>query len=175
MVETMKPGTGRMAVVVPHGILFRGAAEARIRRKLVEENLLDAVIGLPEKLFFGTGIPAVVLIFRKNKADEAVLFIDASRDVELGKNQNRLRDSDLQRVLDTYAARKPVDRYARLATMAEIAANEFNLNIPRYVDVLRVPEEIDMLDVRRERDGLRAEWLTIEERMGGYLRELGYE
>ncbi|MDR6534603.1 type I restriction-modification system subunit M [Variovorax soli] len=175
MVETMKPGTGRMAVVVPHGILFRGAAEARIRRKLVEENLLDAVIGLPEKLFFGTGIPAVVLVFRKNKADEAVLFIDASRDVEPGKNQNRLRDSDLQRVLDTYAARKPVDRYASLATTAEIAANEFNLNIPRYVDVLRVPEEIDMLDVRRERDELRAEWLTIEERMGGYLRELGYE
>jgi type I restriction enzyme M protein len=90
MVETMKPGTGRMAVVVPHGVLFRGAAEGRIRQKLIEENLLDVVIGLPEKLFYGTGIPAAVLVFRKNKADDKVLFIDASRDFEAGKNQNVL-------------------------------------------------------------------------------------
>jgi type I restriction enzyme M protein len=110
MIETMKPGTGRMAVVVPHGVLFRGAAEGRIRQKLIEENLLDVVIGLPEKLFYGTGIPAAVLVFRKHKADDKVLFIDASRDFEAGKNQNVLREADLQRILDTAAAPQPVAR-----------------------------------------------------------------
>ena len=134
MVETMKPGTGRMAVVVPHGVLFRGAAEGRIRQKLIEENLLDVVIGLPEKLFYGTGIPAAVLVLRKHKTDDKVLFIDASRDFEAGKNQNVLREADLQHILDTAAARQPVARYAHLATPAEIAENDFNLNIPRYVD-----------------------------------------
>ena len=108
MVETMKPGTGRMAVVVPHGVLFRGAAEGRIRQKLIEENLLDVVIGLPEKLFYGTGIPAAVLVFRKHKADDKVLFIDASRDFEAGKNQNLLREADLQRILATCRARQTV-------------------------------------------------------------------
>ncbi|MBC7604610.1 MAG: type I restriction-modification system subunit M, partial [Ramlibacter sp.] len=103
MVETMKPATGRMAVVVPHGVLFRGAAEGRIRQKLIEENLLDTVIGLPEKLFYGTGIPAAVLVLRKNKKDDQVLFIDASRDYEAGKNQNYLREADMQRILDTFA------------------------------------------------------------------------
>ena len=111
MVETMKPGSGRMAVVVPHGVLFRGAAEGRIRQKLIEENLLDVVIGLPEKLFYGTGIPAAVLVFRKHKADDKVLFIDASRDFEAGKNQNLLREADLQRIQATVAARQPVARY----------------------------------------------------------------
>lgn len=106
MVETMKPGTGRMAVVVPHGVLFRGAAEGRIRQRLIEENLLDIVIGLPEKLFYGTGIPAAVLVLRKNKSDDKVLFIDASRDFEAGKNQNFLRETDLQRILDTAFTRQ---------------------------------------------------------------------
>ena len=113
MVETMKPGTGRMAVVVPHGVLFRGAAEGRIRQKLIEENLLDAVIGLPEKLFYGTGIPAAMLVFRKHKADDKVLFIDASRDFEDGKNQNLLREADLQQASwPPTAARQRVEKYA---------------------------------------------------------------
>ena len=175
MVETMKPGTGRMAVVVPHGVLFRGAAEGRIRQKLIEENLLDVVIGLPEKLFYGTGIPAAVLVLRKHKADDKVLFIDASRDFEAGKNQNVLREADLQRILDTAAARRPVARYAHLATPAEIAENDFNLNIPRYVDTFEEEAEIDLMAVRREREQLKAELARLEAQMDAYLKELGYE
>lgn len=175
MVETMKPGTGRMAVVVPHGVLFRGAAEGRIRQKLIEENLLDVVIGLPEKLFYGTGIPAAVLVLRKKKADDKVLFIDASRDYQDGKNQNYLRPSDLQRILDTVQARASVDRYAYLASPTEIAENDFNLNIPRYVDTFEEEEEIDLMAVRREREQLKAELAQLEEQMAGYLKELGYE
>jgi type I restriction enzyme M protein len=175
MVETMKPGTGRMAVVVPHGVLFRGAAEGRIRQKLIEQNLLDVVIGLPEKLFYGTGIPAAVLVFRKNKADDKVLFIDASRDYEAGKNQNYLREADLQRILAMAQARQGVARYAHLATPAEIAGNEFNLNIPRYVDTFEEEAEIDLMAVRKEREQLKAELEALEAQMAVYLKELGYE
>lgn len=175
MIETMKPGTGRMAVVVPHGVLFRGAAEGRIRQKLIEENLLDVVIGLPEKLFYGTGIPAAVLMFRKNKQDEKVLFVDASRDFEAGKNQNVLRNADLQLILNTIEARRSVDKYAHLATLAEIAENDFNLNIPRYVDTFVEEVEIDLMVVRREREQLKAELASLEAQMGAYLKELGYE
>ena len=175
MVETMKPRSGRMAVVVPHGVLFRGAAEGRIRQKLIEENLLDVVIGLPEKLFYGTGIPAAVLVFRKHKTDDKVLFIDASRDYQDGKNQNYLRASDLQRILDTVQARQSVDKYAYLASPADIAGNDYNLNIPRYVDTFEEEEEIDLMAVRREREQLKAELARLEEQMAGYLKELGYE
>jgi type I restriction enzyme M protein len=175
MVETMKPGSGRMAVVVPHGVLFRGAAEGKIRQKLIEENLLDVVIGLPEKLFYGTGIPAAVLVLRKKKTDKKVLFIDASRDFEAGKNQNYLRETDLQRILDTASVRKSVDKYAYLATLAEMAENDYNLNIPRYVDTFEEEEEIDLMAVRREREQLKAELAKLEVKMEAYLKELGYE
>ena len=175
MVETMKPGTGRMAVVVPHGVLFRGAAEGKLRKKLIEENLLDIVIGLPEKLFYGTGIPAAILVLRKNKTDDKVLFIDASRDYEDAKNQNVLREQDLQRILDTAAIRQSVDKYACLAAPAEIAENDYNLNIPRYVDTFEEEEEIDLVAVRKEREQLKAELAKLEEQMAGYLKELGYE
>jgi type I restriction enzyme M protein len=175
MVEVMKPGSGRMAVVVPHGVLFRGAAEGKIRQKLIEENLLDAVIGLPEKLFYGTGIPAAILVFRKKKTDDKVLFIDASREYQDGKNQNVLREQDLQKILDTYAARQSVDKYAYLASPAEMAENDYNLNIPRYVDTFEEEEEIDLVAVRAERVKLKTELAVLEERMDGYLKELGYE
>lgn len=175
MVETMKPGTGRMAVVAPHGVLFRGAAEGRIRQKLIEENLLDIVIGLPEKLFYGTGIPAAILVLRKNKQDDKVLFIDASRDFEAGKNQNFLRETDLQRILTTAFTRQGSDKYAHLATRAEIAGNDFNLNIPRYVDTFEEEEAIDLMAVRRERQQLKAELARLEDQMAVYLKELGYE
>ncbi|MCC4593043.1 type I restriction-modification system subunit M [Xanthomonas campestris pv. cannae] len=175
MIEVMKPRTGRMAVVVPHGVLFRGAAEGRIRQKLIEENLLDVVIGLPEKLFYGTGIPAAILVFRKKKKDRNVLFIDASRHYQDGKNQNLLRESDLQRILDTVQARQNVDKYAYLASPAEIAGNDYNLNIPRYVDTFEEEAEIDLMAVRREREQLKGELAKLEEQMAGYLKELGYE
>ena len=155
MVETMKPRSGRMAVVAPHGVLFRGASEGLIRRKLIEENLLDAVIGLPEKLFYGTGIPAAVLVLRKNKKDRNVLFIDASREFVSGKNQNQLSEEHIAKVVRTYQVRQSVEKYAYLATPEEMAENDFNLNIPRYVDTFEEEPEIDLMAVRAEREKLK--------------------
>jgi len=175
MIETLKPGTGRMGVVVPHGVLFRGAAEGQIRKKLIEENLLDAVIGLPEKLFYGTGIPAAVLIFKKRKNDDKVLFIDASRDYRDGKNQNFLRPEDIKKIVITYRQRQSVDKYAYLASLEDIQENDFNLNIPRYVDTFEEEAEIDLLAVRKEREQLKAQLAELEIEMAKYLEELGYE
>jgi len=174
MVETMKPRTGRMAVVVPHGVLFRGSSEGLIRRKLIEENLLDCVIGLPEKLFYGTGIPAAILILRKGKPDRDVLFIDASREFKSGKNQNQLTRDHLDKIIATIRAGESVPKYAHLATPAEIAGNDYNLNIPRYVDTFEEEAEIDLVAVRAERLQLKAELAVLEDKMDGYLRELGY-
>ena len=174
MIETMKPKTGRVGVVVPHGVLFRGAAEGKIRRKLIEENLLDTVIGLPEKLFYGTGIPAAILIFKKSKTDKNVLFIDASREYADGKNQNHLTRKHLDKILATYKTRASVDKYAWLASFEEIEENDFNLNIPRYVDTFEKEEEIDLEAVRTERAELKKQLAEIEVQMDGYLKELGY-
>ena len=177
MIETMKPRTGRMAVVVPHGVLFRGSSEGKIRQKLIEENLLDAVIGLPEKLFYGTGIPAAILILRKSKTDQNVLFIDASGEFKSGKNQNQLTTgpkSHVSKIIETYRKRKTVEKYAYLATPEELAENDYNLNIPRYVDTFEEEEEIDLVAVRAERLELKSELAALEEKMDGYLKELGY-
>lgn len=174
MIETLKPETGRMGVVVPHGVLFRASSEGKIRKQLIEENLLDTVIGLPEKLFFGTGIPAAILIFKKHKTDKNVLFIDASREFKPGKNQNQLTDENIQKIIDTYKARESVDKYAYLASFDEIKENDFNLNIPRYVDTFEEEAEIDLVAVRTERVQLKNELQTLESQMEGYLKELGY-
>ncbi|HCH37866.1 MAG: type I restriction-modification system subunit M [Micavibrio sp. TMED2] len=174
MIETMKPKTGRMAVVAPHGVLFRGSSEGKIRKQLVDENLLDCVIGLPEKLFYGTGIPAAILVLKKQKADNKVLFIDASREFQSGKNQNQLSDDNIKKIIETYQARETVDKYAYLATPDEIAENDYNLNIPRYVDTFEEEEEIDLMAVRAEREKLKAELAELETKMDGYLKELGY-
>ena len=174
MVETMKPKTGRMAVVVPHGVLFRGSSEGLIRRKLIEENLLDCVIGLPEKLFYGTGIPAAILILRKGKPDKDVLFIDASREFKPGKNQNQLTREHLDKIIATIQAGESVPKYAHLATPEEIACNDWNLNIPRYVDTFEEEAEIDLVAVRIERLKLKEELAALEVKMDGYLRELGF-
>ena len=174
MIETLKPDTGRMGVVVPHGVLFRASSEGKIRQQLIEENLLDTVIGLPEKLFFGTGIPAAILIFKKHKTDKDVLFIDASREFKSGKNQNQLTDENIQKIIDTYKARESVDKYAYLASFDEIKENDFNLNIPRYVDTFEEEAEIDLVAVRTERVQLKNELQTLEVEMEGYLKELGY-
>ena len=174
MIETLKPKTGRMGVVVPHGVLFRSAAEGKIRKQLVDENLLDAVIGLPEKLFFGTGIPAAILVCRRNRADRNILFIDASREFKDGKNQNQLSEDNVAKIIQTYRARKDVDKYAHLATIDEIKENEYNLNIPRYVDTFEDKQQIDLAAVLAERKTLKAELFQIEAEMDGYLKELGY-
>jgi type I restriction enzyme M protein len=174
MIETLKPKSGRMGVVVPHGVLFRGSSEGVIRKKLIDENLLDAVIGLPEKLFFGTGIPAAILIFKKTKADESVLFIDASNEFKSGKNQNLLTDDNIAKVVATYLARNSIDKYAYLATRAEIVENDYNLNIPRYVDTFEEEEEIDLMAVYAERHQLKEKLGELELEMAKYLKELGY-
>ena len=174
MIETLKPVTGRMGVVVPHGVLFRGSSEGKIREKLINENLLDAVIGLPEKLFYGTGIPAAILIFKKHKSDDSVLFIDASREFKSGKNQNNLTEENIAKIIETYRARESVDKYAYLATLQEVKDNDYNLNIPRYVDTFEEEAEIDLVAVRAEREQLKTQLAELEVQMAKYLEELGY-
>lgn len=174
MIETMKPKAGRMAVVAPHGVLFRGSSEGQIRKKLIDENLLDAVIGLPEKLFYGTTIPAAILVFRKNKKDKNTFFIDASREYISGKNQNQLSEENIAKIVATYRTRQSVAGYAHLATPEEMTENDYNLNIPRYVDTFTEDTEIDLMEVRAQRDQLKAQLAEIETVMDGYLKELGY-
>lgn len=174
MIETLKPVTGRMGVVVPHGVLFRGSSEGKIREKLINENLLDAVIGLPEKLFYGTGIPAAILIFKKQKSDDSVLFIDASREFKSGKNQNNLIEENIAKIIATYRARESVDKYAYLATLQEVKDNDYNLNIPRYVDTFEEEAEVDLVAVRAEREQLKTQLAELEVQMAKYLEELGY-
>lgn len=174
MIETLKPTTGRMGVVVPHGVLFRGSSEGKIREKLINENLLDAVIGLPEKLFYGTGIPAAILIFKKQKTDDSVLFIDASHEFKSGKNQNNLTEENIAKIVETYRARMGIDKYAYLATLQEVKDNDYNLNIPRYVDTFEEEEEIDLVAVRAEREQLKTQLAELEVQMAKYLEELGY-
>lgn len=174
MIETLKPQSGRMGVVVPHGVLFRGSSEGQIRQKLIEENLLDAVIGLPEKLFYGTGIPAAILIFKKHKVDDNVLFIDASRECKAGKNQNQLSEKNILDIVSTYRNGENVNKYAYLASLQEIRDNDYNLNIPRYVNTFEEEEDIDLLAVRAEREQLKARLTELETEMAKYLEELGY-
>jgi type I restriction enzyme M protein len=149
-------------------------SEGKIRKQLIEENLLDAVIGLPSNLFYGTGIPAAVLIFKRNKSDTNVLFIDASREYQDGKNQNKLRQSDIDKIVATYKARETIDKYAYLASFEEIEENDFNLNIPRYVDTFEEEEEIDIEVVQAEIIQLENELIEVKQEMAGYLKELGY-
>ncbi|HBM3276831.1 type I restriction-modification system subunit M [Klebsiella oxytoca] len=174
MIETMKPKTGRMGVVVPHGVLFRGSSEGKIRQKLIEENLLDAVIGLPEKLFYGTSIPAAILIFKKQKVDDKVLFIDASREFKSGKNQNQLIPENISKIVKIYREGDSVDKYSYLASLQEISENDYNLNISRYVDTFEDEEEVDLIEVRTERERLKMQLAELEIQMAKYLEELGY-
>lgn len=176
MIEVTFPNPqehGRVGVIVPHGVLFRGGAEGKIRQALIEENLLDAVIGLPPNLFFGTGIPAAILVFKRARTDRRVVFIDASRDFEAGTPQNRLRPEDLDRIVATAQAREAVDKYAYVADFEEIAENDFNLNIPRYVDTFEPEPDVDMAAVAAEMAGIDAALAAVEAEMAGYLRELG--
>jgi type I restriction enzyme M protein len=158
---------------VPHGVLFRGSSEGKIRQQLIAENLLDAVIGLPSNLFFGTGIPAAILIFRRNKPDNSVLFIDGSRDYADVKTQNNLRTEDITKIVTAYQQRSTVEKYAYLAGLDEIQSNDFNLNIPRYVDTFEEEESIDIGAVQVKIDRLEEELSKVKFRMSGYLEELG--
>lgn len=166
---------GRVGVIVPHGVLFRGGAEGRIRQQLIDENLLDAVIGLPDNLFYGTGIPAAILIFKRNRPDDTVLFIDASREYEQGTTQNVLRKRDREKIVQTYQAWQFVDKYAYVATREEIAENDYNLNIPRYVDTFEPEPPVDMPAVNARIRDLRGKLADVEDQMQAYLRELGLD
>ncbi len=180
MIESARPREGRVAVIAPHGVLFRGQAEGRIRQALIEENLLDGVVGLPAQLFPSTGIPVVMLIFDRARerggarADaEDVLFIDASHGFTPGKKQNTLSDSHLDRIVETWKTRRDVERYASVVSRARIADNGFNLNIARYVDTFDVPETIDIAAVQREIVELEGELAATRDRLNQHLRELG--
>lgn len=172
MIASMKPDTGRMAVVVPAGVLFRSGQEGVIRRRLIEENLLEAVIGLPEKLFYGTGIAAVILFFRRNKRDSNILFIDAHCDCEVGKGQNLLRSQDIERILNTFRDRMDVPNFAHLASAQEVAANQYNLNIPRYIIAQEPVVEIDLEKLREERDQLRLQLAELDLQLDEHMRQL---
>ena len=173
MIETVVEGTGKVGVVVPHGVLFRGGAEGKIRKVLIEEGFLDAVVGLPSNLFYGTGIPAAILVFNKGKKAKDVFFIDASREFQEGKNQNRLRKEDIDKIIATFKARKDVEKYAHAATLKEIQENDFNLNISRYVDTFEEEEEIDIKAVQAEIEKLEGELADVRQKMKGHLKELG--
>ena len=174
MVETSLADEGRVGVIVPHGVLFRGGAEGKIRQAMIEENLLKAVIGLPANLFFGTGIPAAIMVFDKGKKTQDVLFIDASRDFLDGKNQNHLREQDIEKIIKTFQSFKSVEKYSYRATVEEIKENEFNLNIPRYVDTFEEEAEVDIPAVQKEIEKLEKELAGTRKEMAGYLRELGF-
>ena len=141
---------GTMAIVLPHGVLFRGATEGKIRKALLEKGQIDAIIAMPAGLFYSTGIPTIVMVLKKHRDNRDVLFIDASKGFEKGKNQNILRDQDIAKIIETYKKRQDVDKYAHLATMDEIKENEFNLNIPRYVDTFEEEPPIDIVALSKE-------------------------
>ncbi len=169
---------GRAVVLLPHGVLFRGAAEEVIRKHLIQKlNVLDAVIGLPANLFFGTGIPVCVLVLKRerNGNSDNILFIDASNDFEAGKNQNILRECDIDKIVETYERREDVDKYAHVATMKEIEENGFNLNIPRYVDTFEPEEEIDLNQVAAEIRKLQSEIKDIDAELKPFFDELGLD
>ena len=165
---------GTMAIVLPHGVLFRGASEGKIRKNIIDNNLLDAVIGLPANLFYGTSIPTCVLVFKGREArqNKDILFIDASNDFEKGKNQNKLTSDNINKIIDTYRNRENVEKYSHVASLAEIKENDYNLNIPRYVDTFEEEEVIPLSEVAQELAEVKAEIESSYQSLFGLLNEL---
>lgn len=189
MIESTYYDNGRVGVILPHGALFRGSSEGKIRQQLIEENLLEAVIGLPSHLFYGTGIPAIILIFNRAKNENTdVLFIDASQDYDDSKSQNKLRDEDIQRIVETYESFQQstslppnteeglelIRKYAYRATLKEIRKNDYNLNIPRYVDTYEEEEPVNVAETQRQIECLKKDLTEVESKMNKYLSELGF-
>lgn len=165
---------GVATILLPHGVLFRGAAEEVIRKHLIEKmNILDAVVGLPGGCFQGTDIPVVALVLKKDRKNTDVLFIDASKEFVKGKNQNTLTDEQIAKVVQTYVDRKDIDKYAHVAPFEELKENEFNLNIPRYVDTFEEEEIIDLVEVQNRLKALDSEIAVINKELAGYFKELG--
>jgi type I restriction enzyme M protein len=186
MIETTYEDVGKVGVIVPHGVLFRGSSEGRIRQELITENLLEAVIGLPANLFFGTGIPAAILLFNRGKGENRdILFVDASKEYESGKNQNKLRDTDIEKIVSAVKAfrnAKPLttekgavieEKFSYRATTHDIIENDYNLNIPRYVDTFEEEEEVDIKATQQRIVDLKKELADVEVEMEGYLKQLG--
>ena len=174
MIHHLNDG-GTLACVAPHGVLFRGNAEGKIRRYLIEnKNYIDAIIGLPSNIFYGTGIPTCIVVAKKcRKEDDSLLFIDASREFEKVKTQNKLRPEHIQKIVDTYRNRTEIEKYSHLASLQEIADNDYNLNIPRYVDTFEEEEEIDIKAVMADIKELEAKRSELDAQIEVYLRELG--
>lgn len=184
MIETTYEWTWKVWVVVPHGVLFRWASEWKIRQKMIEENLLEAVIWLPANLFFWTWIPASILIFNKWKKNNNtdVLFIDASKEYEVAKNQNKLSPENMEHIITTFDKFHEwtlqswivEEKYSYVATFDEIKDNDFNLNIPRYVDTFEEEEEVQITEVQKEINELNSKLSETEKEMNEYLKELGF-
>jgi len=177
MIASMS-GNGRVAAVAPHGVLFRGAAEGRIRQSILEKNLIDAVIGLPENLFYGTTIPACIIVFRKGRTSSGILFVDASKEFKKDKAKNMLLQEHVDKIVATYKAYRngenaEIEKYSHVATFDEIKENEYNLNIPRYVDTFEEEEIIDIDIVNMEIADLKVKIAEVEKQMAEYLEELG--
>ena len=168
---------GTMACVLPHGVLFRGAAEGHIRRYLIEErNYLDAVIGLPANIFYGTSIPTCIMVLKKERTHkDSILFIDASQHFEKVKTQNYLREEDINLIIDTYTNRITTDKYSYVATLQEVAENDYNLNIPRYVDTFEEEEPVDLAAVAQELKAIDTDMATTDATIADYCKQLGID
>ena len=164
---------GTMSIILPHGVLFRGGAEAKIRTKLLKDGNIDTVIGLPAKLFYSTGIPVCILVLKKCKKSDDVLFINAAEHFEKDKRQNRLLPKHIDKIVDTYQHRKEEDRYARRVSMEEIEKNDFNLNISRYVSTAKPEPIIDLGEVHSTLVSLEKEIGVAHETHNAFLQELG--
>ena len=181
MIETTKPKSGRVSVLAPHGVLFRGSSEGRIRKAFIEENILDAVIGLPANLFPTTSIPVVILVFDKsrekgaaNESRKDILFINANKEYQSSKNQNSLLDEHIEKTLKTYKQRKSIKKYSREVTINEIRNNDYNLNIPRYIDTYEEEEIINIAEVQKDIEQLQTELTTVQKKMKEYLQKSPY-
>ena len=180
MIETLKPQSGRMAVIVPHGVLFRGGAEGKIRQQLIEENIIDAVIGLAPGFFQTTGIPVAILVIDRAREkggarenDKDILFIEASKEFKPGKAQNTLTKENADKIVDTFIQRKEVEKFSHIANLDEIKENDYNLNITRYVDTFEEEEEVDIAETIRQIEAINPQLEKLEAEMKHYLKELG--
>lgn len=176
MVKSMNEN-GRAGIVLPHGVLFRGGAEGRIREELIKNDLIEAIIALPAKLFYGTGIPAAIVIFNKNKPEShknKILIVDAEQDYEEGKNQNRLRKKDIEKMVSAFEGYRDIEKYARVVDIKELAENEFNLNVRRYVENGEDEEVVDVKTVWGEVREIEKDREAIDKKVEGYLKELKY-
>lgn len=176
MIKSMNEN-GRAGIVLPHGVLFRGGAEGRIREQLIKNDVIEAIIALPAKLFYGTGIPAAIVIFNKNKPKDRqnkILIIDAEKDFEEGKNQNRLRKKDIEKIVSAFEGYRNIEKYTRVIEVKEIKENEFNLNVRRYVENGEEEEIIDVKSVWDELKEIEKEREKVDKKVEGYLKELKY-